>query len=379
MKIGGYKEKRAAEVAAGRVEEAMFEQRVKRVFEQASKKGFSQVIATTPQNVFYLTGFWGGGYVVLSEGKMVFVTGTLEGERAAAQVKGAEVIVVPRGKSMLDAAASLCGEAKSVCIDDASLSVFNALSKKVKSGVVCDPDAFYSARRVKDAYELEALVDGGRIVDKIYERAFEVVRVGITERKVQGELIMAACELGCDIPGFSETLNPFIVASGPNSAFPHAELSDRGIQKGDFVVMDLVVRYRGYIVDTTRTFGVGSVNVEMKEVYSFVQDAQTAGIEQAKPGVTSGDVDKASRQFIENKGYGSFFTHSTGHGVGIDVHEEPRVSPDAKETLLRHDAITVEPGIYLTGKFGVRIEDSLIVDESPKLLTSYPRELIVVG
>ncbi len=357
----------------------MFKERRRRVVEQASRENCSHVIASTPQNIFYVTGFWGGGYAVLTNEGTTFVTGTLEGERARAHIADADVITVQRGRGMTDAVLPLLDGAQRVCVDDAPASLFNALSKKIQKGLTCAPQVFSLPRRVKDTHELTSLVEGGKIVDKLYEHAEEVVKPGANERKVEGELILRAYELGCDIPGFAETLNPFIVASGPNSAFPHATLTNRKIHRGDFVTLDIVIRYKGYIVDTTRTFAVDSASREMKKVYDIVLDAQVAGFEKARTGVSAREVDKASRRVIEEEGYGAFFVHSTGHGVGIDVHEMPRVSQDSEDILLKGEAITVEPGIYLKEKFGVRIEDSLIVDDPPRILTSYPREIIVVG
>jgi len=169
-----------------------------------------------------------------------------------------------------------------------------------------------------------------------------------------------------------------IIAGGPNSALPHAQVTNRKFKDGDMIVVDLTLRYQGYVSDATRTFGLGSISKEAKKVYQIVQESQAAGLEAVKPHVTCKSVDDASRKVIEKKGYGKYFIHSTGHGIGLEVHELPNLGPTSRANLAKNMAVTVEPGIYLPRKFGVRIEASVIVGNKLDVMHKFTKELIVI-
>ena len=187
-------------------------------------------------------------------------------------------------------------------------------------------------------------------------------------------------KMGANPPSYKSTLNPLIIAGGPNGALPHAEVTDRRCRRGDLVVVDLTLRHAGYIADATRTFAVGSATSEMKKVYEIVLQAQNKGLKAAKAGSTCGDVDAACRQYIADNGYEKLFIHSTGHGIGLDVHEPPWIRMKNAEELKKDMAITVEPGIYIENKFGVRIEDSIIVTSNgPRVLNKFTKELQILG
>src|SRR5690606_37032721 len=180
----------------------------------------------------------------------------------------------------------------------------------------------------------------------------------------------------------SEPEMPFapIVSSGPNSANPHASPSDRKLQAGDLLVVDWGAAYGGYISDLTRTFAVGAVDEEYRKIHKIVQEANAAGRAAAKPGIPCAEVDRAAREVIERSGYGKYFTHRTGHGIGMEGHEEPYMRGDNMQILEAGMAFTVEPGIYLTNRNGVRIEDNLVITEDgAESLSDMPREIRVVG
>jgi Xaa-Pro dipeptidase len=198
----------------------------------------------------------------------------------------------------------------------------------------------------------------------------------MTEKELAGELVIQLFKHG------SEPEMPFspIVSAGPNSANPHASPSDRKLERGDLLVIDWGAAFDGYISDLTRTFAVGEVDAECATIHRIVQDANAAGRAAAKPGIPCADVDKAARAVIEAAGYGPFFTHRTGHGIGMEGHEEPYMRGDNMQILETGMAFTVEPGIYLPNRNGVRIEDNVVITSSgADVLSSMPREMRVVG
>ncbi|MFY3741094.1 MAG: Xaa-Pro aminopeptidase/Xaa-Pro dipeptidase [Candidatus Nitrosomirales archaeon] len=163
-----------------------------------------------------------------------------------------------------------------------------------------------------------------------------------------------------------------------NSSLPHADPTDRKIRKGDLVTVDLTLRYNGYIADATRTFAVGTIDSEKKKIYHIVKEAQEHGLNAVKAGAKCGAVDHACRSFIKKAGYGKYFIHSTGHGIGVEVHEPPWLRMKSDEILQKNMTVTVEPGIYLPNKFGVRIEDSVLVDKKVRVLNKYTKDLIIL-
>ncbi len=178
--------------------------------------------------------------------------------------------------------------------------------------------------------------------------------------------------------GYKSTLNPLIIAGGPNGALPHAQVTQRKFKKGDLVVTDLTLRYMGYVSDATRTFAVGKISTQANEAYEIVKESQKLGLKAVKPNVDCKDVDFACRKYIEEKNYGQYFIHSTGHGIGLEVHELPTVSYRSETKLKENMAITVEPGIYIENKFGIRIEDSLIVKDRPVVMHKFTKDLVTI-
>jgi Xaa-Pro aminopeptidase/Xaa-Pro dipeptidase len=186
-------------------------------------------------------------------------------------------------------------------------------------------------------------------------------------------------KMGANPPSYKSTLNPLIIAGGPNSALPHAEVTDRKFRKGDMIVVDLTLRHAGYIADATRTFVLGSATKEMNKVYEIVQEAQKIGLKMANAGMTCGQVDAVCRNLIADRGYEKLFIHSTGHGIGLDVHEPPWLRMKNDEELRSNMVVTIEPGIYIENKFGVRIEDSIIInDGKPQVLNKFTKDLLVL-
>ncbi len=241
------------------------------------------------------------------------------------------------------------------------------------------PDAseVLSALRVrKDRTEVEAMRRAVKIAQSALEAVIPLIKIGMSEKELSAELVVQLLKKGSD----SEIPFAPIISAGPNSANPHASPTDRKLQAGDMLVVDWGAAYNGYISDLTRTFAVGKVDAEYEKFHKVVQEANAAGRAAAKPGVPCADVDKAARAVIEKAGYGKYFTHRTGHGIGMEGHEDPYMRGDNMQILEPGMAFTVEPGIYLPERNGVRIEDNVVITEKgADVLSDMPREIRVVG
>ncbi len=235
-------------------------------------------------------------------------------------------------------------------------------------------DLILSARSVKTEAEVECIIRAQRSAEGAFQNILNFIKVGITEREIKLRLEYEMQRLGADGMSF-ET----IAISGKNTSMPHGVPTDKPIESGDFVTMDFGGIYKGYCSDMTRTVAVGYVTEEMERVYNTVLQAQLNAIESIRSGVEAKAVDLAARSVIEKAGYGKCFQHSTGHGVGLEIHEEPNLSPNSAKILTVGNVVTVEPGIYIEGKFGVRIEDMLYVTENGSgNLTNSQKNLIIL-
>lgn len=237
-------------------------------------------------------------------------------------------------------------------------------------------DVLSALRLRKDQAEVEAMRRAVKIAQDALEATIPLIKIGMTEKELSSELVMQLLKQG------SEPEMPFapIVSGGPNAANPHASPSERKLQAGDLLVVDWGATCDGYISDLTRTFAVGEVDAEYKNIHKIVQEANAAGRAAGKAGVPCANVDKAARDVIEQAGYGVYFTHRTGHGIGMEGHEEPYMRGDNMQLLEPGMAFTVEPGIYLPNRNGVRIEDNVVITETGEdVLSDMPREMRVVG
>lgn len=231
-----------------------------------------------------------------------------------------------------------------------------------------------SMRVVKDQSELQILREAAELADYAIEVGARTLREGITEIEVMTEIELALKKRGVTHMSFDTT-----VLSGPKAASPHGKTGDRKIQKGDLVLFDLGVVHKGYCSDITRTLAFGEPNDEQKEVYNVVLQAELAAVDAVKPGVTAAELDQTSRQVIEDAGYGQYFTHRLGHGLGVSVHEYPSLHGANHMAMESGMVFTIEPGVYVPGKVGVRIEDDVAVTESGvEVLTKYPKELQII-
>ena len=237
-------------------------------------------------------------------------------------------------------------------------------------------DVLSSLRLRKEKAEVEAMRGAVQIAQDALEATIPSIKIGMTEKELSSELVMQLLRHG------SDPEMPFapIISGGPNSANPHASPTERKLQAGDLLVIDWGATYDGYISDLTRTFAVGEVDEEDDQIHKIVQEANAAGRLAAQPGVPCANVDKAARDVIEKAGYGKYFTHRTGHGIGMEGHEEPYMRGDNMQLLEPGMAFTVEPGIYLPNRNGVRIEDNVVITEDgADVLSDMPREIRVAG
>jgi len=330
-----------------------------------------QVVAATAPNLFYLTSFFGGGVAVVHPDKTVVVTFPLEADRAGEMCQESEIVVVKKRKDLLKEVERQLEKGKVVTDEEGAIKGGRFRAK---------PDVFLEARRVKDEVELDLIRRACAGTDKTYERLAEVMRPGKTEWQLAAEVMKVALEQGLTPSNSDSSLGPVIIASGPHGAYGHSELSDRKVRNGDLVVADLFFRYRGYNSDETRTFAIGTVSSEMKRHYAVVKEAQAAALAVAREGKACGAVNEAAVEVLRKNGMDKLLNHTIGHGVGIDIHELPWVRDGNKVKLLRNDVITDEPGVYLVGKFGVRIEDTLVVGKNrPEVLTKFTKDLVTCG
>ena len=237
-------------------------------------------------------------------------------------------------------------------------------------------DVLSSLRLRKEQAEVAAMRQAVKIAQDALEATIPLIKIGMTEKELSSELVMKLLKQG------SEPEMPFapIVSGGPNAANPHASPSERKLRSGDLLVVDWGATYDGYISDLTRTFAVGEVDEEYKKIYQIVQEANAAGRPLGNLEFPARNVDKAARDVIEKAGYGVYFTHRTGHGIGMEGHEEPYMRGDNMQLLEPGMAFMVEPGIYLPNRNGVRIEDNVVITETgADVLSDMPREIRMVG
>jgi len=327
-------------------------------------------------NLRWLTGFTGSsGLAVLSAEERLFLTDFRYVERAEREVAPEfERVKVERGL-ISDGAKRLRGR---VGYDDAQTSVKNLtkLTELAPEGVELVPaeGLVERLRRHKDTWELEAIAKAARLADQVYEWILERGVVGRTERSIMLDAHQRLREIGAEDPSF-----PAIVAAGENSALPHHDSSGRPVKAGEILLIDMGAIVDGYCSDCTRTVATGELDDEARKVYEAVRSAQAAALDAIHAGLSGPEADAVARDAIVADGYGDEFGHGLGHGVGIQVHEAPRLSKRSDETLELGDVVTVEPGIYLPGRFGVRIEDLVMVtDDGCRNMSGVAKELRVI-
>jgi Xaa-Pro aminopeptidase len=350
--------------------------RTDRLVERLRERELDALLVTNLVNVRYLNGFTGtNGLCVISPDERLFITDFRYVERAAGEVPDFERL---RGKQDLlgDAAERLSGR---VGFEDQHMSVrtYKRLDELVPEGVelVAAGGLVEDLRAVKSSDELEKMRQAATLADEMYEYIQSRGLVGRTEREVAIDVEREMRARGAEDPSF-----PSIVAGGPNGALPHAEPRDIAIEPNTLVVVDMGCRLDGYCSDCTRTFATGEISDEMGSVYELVLAAQEQSLGAVRAGAECSAVDAVARDRISEAGHADHFGHGLGHGVGLEVHEAPRLAQNADGSLVTGNAVTVEPGVYIPGAFGVRIEDLVVVtDDGAEILSHFPKELITLG
>ncbi len=354
--------------------------RLARLVRQLGREGKLPYFISSLPNIDYLTGFKGSyAYLVVDRKRSYFISDSRYEEYATS--------ILPAGVEFCLQKNDFAGSIKAV-LDRAGvkrlyleehalpLSTYHMLREglgriKLERG----GDAVNTLRVVKDDEEIAILKEAAAITDRCMERLTEFIRPGLTEWDVANEIENFYRTNGCRKTSFTS-----IVASGAGASMPHYVTSlEKTIESGDAVLVDMGCHYRGYNSDLTRTVFVGSVDDRMREIYGIVREAQERAVAAVRPGITAGKLDSVARDIIRKRGYGDFFGHSLGHGVGLDVHELPAIRPKGTFKLKKNSVITVEPGIYLPGKGGVRIEDMVLVTASGnEVLSKFTKDIVVI-
>jgi Xaa-Pro aminopeptidase len=346
-----------------------------RLAELVAERELDLTLVTHLVNVRYLTGFTGtNGVCVCGPSTRLFFTDFRYTERAEAEVEGWEIITVE--DDWLGGIAARLSARTGFEDEHLSVRTMSRLGEKLPDGVelVAAGGDVERLRRVKDADERRAIAAASEMADEVWRWSLERGLGGRTEREVARGAEARIRELGGD-PSF-----PAIVAAGPNGALPHAEPGEREIGSGELVVFDMGAKLDGYCSDGTRTFAVGDPGEAAREVYEVVRSAQQAALEAVRAGIGGEPLDEVARGVIEAAGHGERFGHGLGHGVGLEVHEAPRVSRRSEDVLAAGEVVTIEPGVYLPGELGVRIEDLVVVTEDGhENLSGLPKDLQVVN
>ena len=329
------------------------------------------LLVTNPTNIFYLFGFKSSNAALLLEPERVRLFSDFRYSEAARAVEGVQFEETKRAL-LKDLAERLSGpigfEADVVSYRGYDTLRAGSIEPIPRSGLV------ERLRAVKDQRELAALKEACEITDRVFEQLAEERFVGRTERDVAWTIEQLFHDEGAETVAFE-----IIVASGPNSARPHGRATDREIGRGETVIIDTGCTIKGYTSDYTRTFATGTLDGFLREAYAVVLAAQQAGLDALRAGVTGIDADAAARRIVDETSFAGTFGHGLGHGLGLEVHEAPRLSMESTDTLEPGNVVTVEPGIYLEGRAGIRIEDDVVVTEHGiDNYTGFRKDLIVV-
>ncbi|MEW9669599.1 M24 family metallopeptidase [Ammoniphilus sp. 3BR4] len=352
--------------------------RLVEVQRRMKEKGLDSLLITSPYNRRYLSGFTGSaGYLLLTLERAQLITDFRYVDQATEQAPDFEVIrhegpiLQEVGKQLTGLQALKTGFEKQY----ATYALYEGLLACRENGEWVGVQGLVEElRMVKSADEIAVIRQACQIADDTFQHILGFIKPGVTERDVAIELEFHMRKLGAASSSFD-----IIVASGERGALPHGVASDKVLNPGELVTMDFGAYYNGYVSDLTRTIAVGEPSEKLREIYETVLQAQLAGVQQIKPGITGKEADALTRDVISEAGYGQYFGHSTGHGIGLEVHEGPGLSSKSDVVLKPGMVVTVEPGIYLSQLGGVRIEDDVIITENGcEIITQSTKELIIL-
>ena len=355
---------------------------IRRIQEALIQQGLDAILITDEKNQRYATGFpFTDGYVLVAREKAWLITDSRYIE-AAEKIAGGCCTVQMFDRehsavSLLKAALAEAGVEKLAAEEEKlSYANFAALSRNLEKQFYASKGLLMGLRASKNQEEIDSMIQAQRISEKALEKTLTLIKPGMTEREVMAELSYYMLKFGSEGNSFDP-----IVVTGKNTSMPHGVPGDTVIQAGDFITMDFGSLKNGYCSDMTRTVAVGYATEEMRNVYNIVLQAQLAGIAAARSGIPGKLIDKAARDVIEAAGYGAYFGHGFGHSLGLDIHEPPLAGPRGEALMAENDLCSAEPGIYIPGKFGVRIEDVMIIrKDGAEVITKAPKmELIVLN
>lgn len=330
--------------------------------EALKEQDLGAVLITNPYNRRYITGFTGtSGVAIVSKEKSIFITDFRYTEQATEQAENFE-IVEHKGAIELEINKQLEKQGiKSLGFEktDVTFASYEKYKETLDVNLVPVSDLIENIRMYKTEAELEIMRKAAKIADDAFVHIQTFIKPGVREIEVANELEFFMRREGATSSSFD-----IIVASGLRSALPHGVASDKKIQSGELVTMDYGALYEGYCSDITRTVAVGEVSEELREIYDTVLEAQLRGVKGIKPGITGKEADALTRDYITEQGFGEYFGHSTGHGLGMEVHEAPGVSAGTKTELAEGMVVTVEPGIYIPNVGGCRIEDDIVITKA---------------
>ena len=352
---------------------------LKQIAAQLAENQLDAMLITSEPGEFYAVGFRGEGYVLVTPRKFYYSTDSRYIE-AAQKIADVELSLIGAGKGHLELAVEhvKADGLKRIGIEEGYMSVaeFDRIRAAMPAAVELVPaqTIIEALRASKDEDELALMRKAQEITDRAFTEVCSRIHEGMTEKELCAELIYCLYKNGAEGLSFDP-----IVVSGPNTSMPHGVPGDRRLQKGDFITMDFGVLYRGYCSDMTRTVALGHATEKMREVYQTVLKAQLAGLAVSKAGVAGKAVDAAARDVITEAGYGAYFTHSYGHSLGLEIHEAPNCNTRNDLPIPLHAVVSAEPGIYIPGEFGVRIEDVAVFEENGcRILTKSPKELMIL-
>ena len=351
---------------------------LKQIAAKLPEYGIDAMLLNSEPGEYYAVGFHGEGNVVVTAEKCFYFTDSRYIEAAGNLITGAEIAMTGHSRNyraMVQEVIDQC-HIETLGFEESYLSVadYELWDKGLTARLVPAQKLVNSLRAAKDAEEIALMRKAQEITDRAFDEICKFIQPGMTEQEIAARLQYDMLRFGAEKMSFDP-----IVVSGPNGSLPHGIPSSKQVRKGEFITMDFGCKYGGYCSDMTRTVALGEPTGEMKKVYQTVLEAQLAGIAVTRAGVPGKSIDAAARKVIADAGYGEYFGHGYGHSLGIEIHESPNANT-REETLLPVGAVvSAEPGIYLPGKFGVRIEDVTILREDGcEILTKSPKELIIL-
>ena len=353
--------------------------RLKRLRDKLKEKDYQAILITKPENRYYLSGFSGTlAHLLITQKKAYLLTDFRYLEQAKKEASNYKIVKIK--KKSLNTLKELTEKLKldnlAFEAGDVSYQQYEKYEKNLSLKLISDKNLVEDLRLIKDESEIKKIKSAVEITDKAFENIISEIKLGMSERELALKLEFQQKELGAEANAFD-----FIAASGPRSSLPHGVASDKLIAKDELITLDFGAVKDGYHSDMTRTIFTGQkANSKQKELYSIVLKAQQEALAAIKAGKKTSEIDKLARDIIVDAGYGDYFGHGLGHGVGLEIHEAPRLSQRSDTVLKEGMVVSVEPGIYLTEEFGVRIEDLVVVKKDGIInLTESTKEFICLG